>query len=67
MVFFLFSYKDYLHEIESTDKIILNEDSNIKNLDFVNYKLNDEIIRKIRVSLTIRVVKKSINKNLIKF
>eukprot|EP01118_Nematostelium_gracile_P008274 TRINITY_DN2741_c0_g1_i1.p1 TRINITY_DN2741_c0_g1~~TRINITY_DN2741_c0_g1_i1.p1 ORF type:complete len:156 (-),score=40.81 TRINITY_DN2741_c0_g1_i1:26-493(-) len=56
-------YTDYLHGIAFSDRDVVDE--KVVNLDSTSYKIGDEIERKKRLSLTIRVVTKTL-KNVIK-
>lgn len=57
-------YQHYLHSIDESDHTHLTEDLNILNVDQLKgLQLGDTVPRKKRVSLTYRIVKRTINKN----
>ncbi|KAL0479800.1 hypothetical protein AKO1_007452 [Acrasis kona] len=57
-------FDKYLHDIDFQDHIHINQEQNILNLDQLeDIKIGDVIPRKRRISLTYRIVKKTINKS----
>jgi alkylated DNA repair protein alkB family protein 6 len=57
-------YHHYLHSIEEEESTTLTEDKNILNLDQLKgLELGSTIQRTKRVSLTYRIVKRTISKN----
>eukprot|EP01080_Neovahlkampfia_damariscottae_P007724 gene7724-12194_t len=62
-------YDEYLHGIDENEEFELKEEDNIVNLHLLKKKLKigDKIKREKRISLTHRVVKKTIKKSFLKF